>query len=128
MIKKNRIKLSLIDDYIKIITMKNFLNNSFDDVEISSTSSLLLEKLQKANNKLENVLEKLLTCLNLKDSSFAILKTELEQNNKLFEFLQIKHFKNLEQILSSSYFELHKIDCSLNDKASALHINLMDIS
>ena len=81
---KNKIKLSLIEDYIKIVLIKNFYSNSFDDIDLSAESRKLLDNCKKLNQLLLSTYELLLDKLNLNDISLDILKQELKQNNLMF--------------------------------------------
>ena len=124
MTKKSKIKLSFVDDYTKIVTLKNLLNNSFDGVEISSTSSLLLKRLKTETEKIKTIYENLLSHLKLKNNSFLLLTQQLNLNNKQFELLKASNFSTLETTLLLAYKKLNAISLSLPNKLSYLKLNL----
>ncbi len=94
---KRKIKLSLIDDYVKIYNIKSFCEVLATN---SSESISRVNNLKVLTNKLLQCYEKLLFKFNLMDISFAILKKDLkklEQNIKNFTFkefndIQLKKF------------------------------------
>ena len=61
---KNKLKLSLIDDYIKIILIKNFYNNSFKNFNINENTLSIMTETKQLNKSLEKFYDYLLTKLN----------------------------------------------------------------
>lgn len=118
--KKNKIKLSLIDDYINIVLIKNFFNNSFAAFDLTD------EHTQKINNSksLDLMLEKtyisLFEKLNLKDLSFDILTKELEQNNSLF---LSTNQANIERVFNRTLLSLNSILNNLSSKLKQLKVS-----
>ena len=118
--KKKKIKLSLIDDYIKIILIKNFLNNSFSSFELNQDYVKELNVTKHILPILENTYNELFERLKLKDLSFDILTKELEQNNSLF--LNTNSF-NLEKTIANNSLILNNILNNLKSKLDQLKLN-----
>lgn len=118
---KNKVKLSLIDDYIKIILIKNFLNSTFNENNTGCVA--LLQNTQELDSQLEKIYEALFAKLKMNDLSFDILKKELKENNSLFLKTKQNNFLNLENTLNNSNLQLNVIFNSLKSKISNLKIN-----
>ncbi len=118
--RKNKIKLSLIDDYCKIVTIGNFLNNSFP---FSQNVEDLTKQIKKTNNSLQDFYENLFVQLHLNDISFLLLRNQLKCNNQLFEIAQKSNFENLNNFLITSHETQQEIIFNLREKLSKLKIN-----
>ena len=122
MTKKRQIKLSIIDDYTKIILLKNFLNNSFDGVELDSTSSFLFINLKEKTETLEKIYNQLISHLNLKNTSFCVLEQELNMNNQQFELLKLRNFDKLQSNLLLALQKINNIFSSLPEKLNCFKL------
>ncbi|MBR4999008.1 MAG: hypothetical protein IKY10_03925 [Clostridia bacterium] len=119
--KNKKIKLSLIDDYIKIILIKNFLNNSFSAFELDQECVKELNYSKQLLATLENTYNQLFVKLKLKDLSFDILTKELEQNNSLF--LNTTSL-NLNKTITNNSLTLNTILNNLKFKLEHLKLNI----
>ena len=81
-IKKNKIKKSLIDDFVKISLISNFY---FSIKEVNSTNNAVIAENLNLALKLKKTYLSLITQLKLNDNSFNILICDLNKNNNLFE-------------------------------------------
>ena len=95
-LKKRKIKLTLIEDYIKILSIKNFNQIVFD--YFSPTISSTLKTTQTLNMSLEKIYNEVFEKLKMNDLSLLILKKELQLSNSMF-----CQNKNLEQIIENNY-------------------------
>ena len=128
MTKKSKLKLSLIDDYTKIIILKNFFKNPFDDVEMDSTSSFLFQNLKNETADLEQTYNNLLQILNLKDSSFDVLCEQLSVNNTQFELLKANNFSTLQSTLIVAKQSLGYIRATLNERIACFKLNVNNLN
>lgn len=119
---KGKLKLSVIDDYIKIIVIKNLFNNSFSNTIINCKEKFISTKM--LDNRLEEAYIKLINKLKLNNNSFLILKKELEENNSLFLFAKENDFLNLEYVLDMANRDLNEIMDNLNSKLKMLKVCL----
>ena len=117
---RRKIKLSLIDDYIKIVQIKNFSNNSFDEFTLNEKSERNLTEIHNLSTLLEKTLESLFETLKLNDLSFCILKKELDQNNSLFFKT---NSQNVEHNITISLLTINTIISNLKSKIDNLKIN-----
>ncbi len=116
---KRKLKLSLIDDYIKIITIKNFYNNPLEqyyNVEILKK----INKLKELLNNLSTIYLQIFEKIRLKDESFMLLNHELSLNNKLFESIT---YENFSQTVDKTDNDLHSITNNLSYKLKKLKID-----
>ncbi len=110
--KNKKIKLSLIDDYVHIFLIKNFLNNSFYEMENQLNCIDLIKSTQQLDCFLEKEYLKIIHQLKLDDTSFSVLQNELMTNNSLFLKLKKDNFLSLESTLKLINIKLNSI---LND-------------
>lgn len=123
MINKAKIKLSLIDDYVKISVIINFLNCSLNDECGQPNCTLLLQNTQDIGNKLKSAYEFLFEKLNLNNTSFMVLKQQLLCNNA-FLTLQQKNAESLPVVLEKMYGDLQQITSNLKPKLEKLKLNV----
>lgn len=112
--KRKKIKLSLIDDYVKILLIKNFLNNSFENVKLTNITAL--KQTKELNLKLDEIYNQLFFKLKLNDLSLLILKKELKNNNILYLKEEQNSFLTLENTIQKTYLILNDIFENLNKK------------
>ena len=122
MLNKNKIKLSLIDDYIKIIIIKNFFNNSYFEKVNTISCSHLIYTTQQLDFNLELIYNKIFDKLKLNNLSLIILKEELNSNNSLFLQLKKSNFINIANFISNLLKELTTIEQNLKQKTKSLKI------
>lgn len=123
MTNKSKIKLSLIDDYIKIISIKNLFKNTYFQTLTTQSCVDLLTLTQKLDQYLEIIYNALFEKLKLKNISLDILNNELKENNSIFLSLKQNKFSNLENILNSIYSDLKNISNTLKEKTDKLKVN-----
>ncbi|MBQ8615757.1 MAG: hypothetical protein IJ415_04250 [Clostridia bacterium] len=119
--KKQKLKLSLIDDYVQISLIKNFLNNN---IQFTNESVGLMKSTQDLDNMLEQIYLSIFKTLKFDDPSFQILKKELHENNSLFLNTRNCDFKNLDKILNQCNLKLNQILHDLKLKSDKLKLNL----
>lgn len=120
---KNKLKLSLIDDYIKIVLIKNFYSNSFEDVDLNDESIKLMDSCKKLNQLLFSTYELLLEKLKLNEVSLDVLKQELELNNLMFLKEKAENFSHLNELCNKNTKLLTAINLNLKTKLEKLKIN-----
>ena len=108
---KNKIKLSLIDDYVKLVIFENFLNND----ERNSTTL----KIASVNSRLKKIYDELFKKLNMNDCSLLLLKKQLKQNSQL---QLICNQQNRNDLLNHINSEINKISSQLKQKLGKLKV------
>ena len=111
---KKKIKLSLIDDYIKIMLIKQFYKNYS---QLLNTPCL--ESTEQQALTLENTYNLIFKLLKMDDLSLDILKKQLQNNSKNI----LTNSENLKSILEKSKLEISLIEKNLPEKMSKLKIN-----
>lgn len=124
---KNKIKLSLIDDYIKICLIKNFLSNNFDSFNLSPSYLNLLSELKQTNSILEHSYNLLIQKLNLNNESLLILKDEVSKNNRQFELIEKEGSNNVIKLIDESNKEINIILSSLDQKVEQLQLSKINL-
>ena len=117
--KRKKIKLSLIDDYIKILLIENFFNNPFESINCSK----LFFETKNLSQTLKNKYDNLLNQLKLNDLSLLILKKELKENNNLYQHEKTHNFTSLEKTLFQTKFKLDEISNNLTNKIKRLKVS-----
>ena len=118
---KNKIKILLIDDFVKISLISNF----YYSLNIFKTETIKNFNLSdKLALDLKNKYIKIIKKLNLNDQSFDLLLTELNLNNKLFEREYSENFKNLNRTLNETKKVLTEIANSLDYKLKLFNITI----
>ena len=116
---KFAIKRSLIDDYISIVLIINFCNNTFcENLNISK-----IKNLQLASKSLREIYNKIFEILNLKDNSFLVLEQQLSENNSMFIRLEKENFTNFNEVCETCFHSLSAITGQLRYKLSKLKLN-----
>ena len=121
---KKKVKLSLIDDYIRIVLIENFYNNSFEMFELDEDLTNTINKTKSVNCELKEIYEKLFEVLKLNDISLLVLKKELQINNNLYKKTLNKGILNLIEVLNRNFLELSIIKLNLNKKLQTLKLSL----
>lgn len=116
MLIKRKLKLSLIEDYIKIVNIKTICHCLL--VNTNEEKELINSIVKKCNN-LISCYEKLIFKLNLMDLSFMILKKELFTN----ENRTINNFKYNNLYISKVQQELILIEQAFYLKIKQLSLN-----
>ena len=119
-LRKQKIKKSLIDDFIQISLISNFYfslrNNNIANSYLSNDDARLLEFLK------QSYLE-IIKDLKLNDNSFMLLVCELNKNNQLFEKEQKSNFQNLGKTIDQTKKVLITISNELDVKLKLLKLN-----
>lgn len=119
---KNKVKLSLIDDYIKIVLINNFFQN---DILLNDLSlERKVAEIRQLNNHIKLIYEQLFEMLKLNDTSLMILKNDLNQNNKMFNLETNSNFNHTPKIVEKAYNDLIDISQNLNEKLKVLRVKL----
>ena len=116
---KNKIKLSLVDDYVKLVIFENFFNsyNSFAGIEV-------VQK-RNQNSQLRKVYDIMFEKLRMNDCSLLLLKQQLKANNNLSYICN----KQTEQDIINKIFDsINKIEANLKDKIRLLKIKSGDLA
>ncbi len=117
--RKNKIKLSLIDDYCKIVTIENFFKNWFP---LKFFDDNLSKQIQLTNQNLKNFYEKLFCELMLNDCSLILLCSQLKSNNQLFQISKKNNFENLHSFIKVTNEAQQQILSNLKEKLLKLKI------
>ena len=120
--KKRQIKLSLIDDYVQILLIHNFLQNKFEKCEFDNDLIILLEELKQININLKSNYEKLIQFVKLDDISFLLLKRELKDNNHIFLLEKRNNFSFILKTIIIMKNKMLEISGNLNEKLKKLNI------
>lgn len=118
---KLNMKLSIIDDYIQIKLIKNFCNNDFS----LFCNNICIDRINKTKEKcitLLNLYEQIINTLKLDDTSFLVLKQQLEINNSLYLKEQTSSFVNLSKLCDSFETTIDEILKNIKDKLTKLQI------
>ena len=121
---KNKVKLSLIDDYIRIVLIENFNNNSFEMFELDEDLTNTINKTKAVNSELKEIYEHIFDAMKLNDMSLLVLKKELKSNNNLYKRTVNKNLLNLIEVLNRNFLELSIIKLNLKKKLQTLQLNL----
>ena len=117
---KNKLKLTLIDDYVKLIIFNNFFNNDFKNITICQQ----IKSMKELNCELKNTYEKLFNQLKMKDYSFLLLKQQLKLNNLLFESQVQNNFKEIDKVINKIYSAQNQILEALKFKLDKLKVRI----
>lgn len=120
--KKNKIKLSLIEDYISIFFIKNFFENDFSSIPLSDQDKDIFLETKKQTNSLFIIYESVFKRIKMYDLSLLILKKELKDNNILYAQTQNKNFHNISQTINQFKQKLIQITNSLIGKQKLLKL------
>lgn len=120
--KKNKIKLSLIEDYISIFFIKNFFENDFSSIPLSDQDKDIFLETKKQTNSLFIIYESVFKRIKMYDLSLLILKKELKDNNILYAQTQNKNFHNISQTINQFKQKLIQITNSLIEKQKLLKL------
>ena len=121
--RKNKIKMSLVDDYVKI----GILNNLFEKLLTTAITQNTKDNIQKqiaSSTQLKIVYDVLFELLKINDVSLLILKNDLNQNNALFYKLKQDNFSHLDEIIKKASKDIDTIALNLKEKLKALNIDL----
>ena len=121
--KRNKVKLSLIDDYINILLVENFFNNDIDIKNFKTTTQEKYEKLKTLTSTLKSNYDKVFESLKLNDLSLLILKKELKNNNSFFQNVKQNNFELLDRKLDKTLKFLTKIFTCFCEKIHFLKLN-----
>ena len=116
-IKKNKVKKSLIDDFVKISLISNFYCSI---KKINTLNNVLLTEDLNLALKLKKTYLVLITQLKLNDHSFKILMCDLNKNNNLFEKEKRSNYSNLINTLEQTKKVLTQISIELDSKLKLL--------
>lgn len=119
---KNKVKLSLIDDYIKIVLINNFFQNDILLNDLSLEGKVT--EIKQLNNRIKLIYEQLFDILKLNDTSLMILKNDLKQNNQMFTLETNSGFNHTPKIVEKAYNDLIDISQNLNEKLKVLRVKL----
>lgn len=117
-IKKNKMKKSLIDDFVKISLISNFYSSI---KKLNITNNVLLIENINLSLKLKKAYLSLITQLKLNDLSFNILISDLNKNNNLFEKERKSNYANLANTLEETKKVLTRISVELDSKLKLLN-------
>jgi len=115
---KNKIKLSLVDDYVKLVIFENFFNsyNRLDEIDISNQ--------QHKNSQLKKVYDAMFEKLHMNDCSLLLLKQQLKDNNNLSSMC---NEENEHDLLEKVFDSINKIERELKCKMHTLKIDANEL-
>ena len=120
-IRRNKVKLSLIDDYIQIYLINNFCL-SVEKIKLTDEQFFLLNENKLACSKLNENYLYLFEKLKLKDLSLNLLLKDLKDNNMMFQKEKNNNFSTLNHTLFETKKALELISTNLNSKLKLLNI------
>ena len=118
--KKNKIKMSLIEDYIQLCLVQNFCNNDFSFV--NNQTNFLFMQLQQTLKIVLSIYNQTFIKLRMNDLSLLILKKELKNRNYLYYREEQNEFKNLDNTLNILSAKVENIIKCLKEKQKALKL------
>lgn len=118
--KRKKIKLSLIDDYVKIILINNLYKNSIECLVLNDEILNLIINIKNLSTHLKCEYDKIFEKLKLNDVSLLILKKELNLNNSLFNSLNTTDSKFIHSTLTKIDETLKNILMDFKEKSIIL--------
>lgn len=115
---KNKIKLSLVDDYVKLVIFENFLN-----IYNGSTSKEVVIKINQSS-RLKSLYDVIFEKLSMNDCSLLLLKQQLKQNNELTKLCNEQTERDM---LKMIFEKLDSIEQNLSYKMTKLKINTAEL-
>lgn len=115
---KNKIKLSLIDDYVKLVLFENFFNT----YNISSSQEIASKHNQ--STKLKRLYDIIFEKLSMNDCSLLLLKQQLKQNNELTKLCNEHTERDIFKKISEN---VDSIEQNLSYKMARLKINATEL-
>jgi hypothetical protein len=119
--KRNKIKLSLIDDYIQIYLINNFCL-SVENIHLTDEQFFLLKENKTICSKLNENYLCIFEKLKLQDLSLSVLLKDLKNNNTMLKKEQDNNFSTLNYTLSETKKVLDSISTSLDTKLKLLKL------
>jgi hypothetical protein len=124
----SKTKLSLIDDYAKIAQIDNFCKKIWVNIQLDKIFAKIIEQTINHCKWLKNTLEKIFLKLNMLDTSFILLKSQLF-NIKSPNFAENStNNKLLEEQISQNLQIIKKIEQNLPKKLKKLAFSSLEIS
>ena len=118
--KKNKIKLSIIEDYIQLLVIDNFFKNDFSCVvQLDKT---LFAEVNKTHTFIMFQYNQTLEKLKMNDLSLLLLKQELKDVNHIYNRLEQNNFSNINLTLEELSKKLSTLSLSLKEKQKELKI------
>lgn len=111
--KRKELKLSLIDDYVKIVIAKRFFSNMFNS---NIADHQIFQSTRTLTKNLEKIYDLILKKLKLNNLSLLILKKELKTNNSLYLIEKNNNFINTLETTNKIFDVLKSIECSVANK------------
>ena len=121
---KRKIKLSLIDDYVKICLIKNFYFNDFFNISLKQKNCI--ENIKITLLATSNIYDNIFKECKMNDVSLLVLQKELSENNNMFTH-QLKDMGELDNLLIQHRNEISNIYTGLKEKLVKLKINMNEI-
>lgn len=118
--KRKKVKLSLIDDYIKIIIVNNFYKNPINQNILDNDTINLINKIKLISENLKIKYDEIFEKLKLNDLSLLILKKELHSNNSIYNSFLKSNFNNIQPTLIKIESTLKNILSDFQAKAMFL--------
>ena len=120
--KKNKLKMSLVEDYIVIILAKNFFNNEFDFSSLSNQDKEMLKQNRKIVENLNNVYQNMFKQLKMDDLSLLILNKEIKESNSWYIHEKQNKFTSLPLTIRKITEKINTIEVSLHEKQKVLKL------
>lgn len=115
---KNKLKLSLIDDYVKLVIFENFFN-TYNNLSFKEAISK-----RRQNTRLKKLYDILFEKLSMNDCSLLLLRQQLNKNNQLEMLCNQQTEKDtLKKIFNS----INNIEKMLPEKLARLKINSLEL-
>lgn len=119
--KKNKIKLSIIEDYIQLLVIDNFFKNDFSTLEEGLNKDLFL-KTKNLHKELLFNFNQTLEILKMNDLSLLILKKDLKDANHIYLKEKNSNFSTLNSTLKDINTKLKLLSLNLEKKQKELNL------
>lgn len=120
--RKKQIKMSLINDYVFLMCVKNFCNNSFDCFTYENQQ---IKTLSEQNHLLFQTYNKIFEKLKMNDISLLILKKETKHDNSIFLNEQQNNFISTNETIKQLQAKQNILTNELGNKLEMLKLTLV---
>ena len=119
--RRKQIKMSLIKDYVFLMCVKNFCNNSFDAL---SCNNQPIKTLNQQNHFLFQTYNKIFEKLKMNDLSLLILRKETKDDNTLFLNEKQNNFQTTNETIRLLQSKQNNLTQELAKKLKILKLTL----
>ena len=118
--KRNKIKLSLIEDYVQLVIISNFFKNDFSF--LNDKNKIIIIKYKQMSSTLLTIYNQTFVKLKMNDLSLLILKKDLKNNNSLYLREESSQFSMFDKTLDEIFVKLTLILNGIKEKQKELKL------